>query len=174
MRITICSAYEMAGVVDSYSPDLIISALSPNVTRSGEPNPNHIRLAFYDIEQAKRGDLYGARRGDVDAVINGIGRKPRRLLVTCLVGLSRSPALAIIAAVAAGYSIDTACSAVKAAIPCASPNRWILALGDIALTCDGAIKSCAMDTFTYRRDAHGPIGPRTRFVELPLHIVGSH
>lgn len=101
----------------------------------------HLVLRMNDIAFAGTGDLVAPERDHVDQIIDfarhwaGDGA----LLVHCWLGVSRSPAAAMIAALAVAPDIDdrNLAEALRAASPSATPNRRLVALGDEALARGG-------------------------------------
>ncbi|MFD1301010.1 hypothetical protein ACFQ4G_05355 [Methylobacterium marchantiae] len=87
-----------------------------------------------------------------------VARSHGNLLIYCHDGLSRSPALAIVALAARGRDPVEACALVRAAVPEASPNRLVLALAGRTL---GVDLVAAASGFTFRRGPVGALGRET-------------
>lgn len=105
----------------------------------------------------------GCTIADVRAFVRfHAAHRGRRLLIHCTAGLSRSPALAILAYMLDGASARDACLGVCRAVPEASPNHRVLYQAEQALSLGaGAILDRANRTFLYRHGAHGAAGVRT-------------
>lgn len=106
---------------------------------------HHLVLRMNDIAFAGTGDLMAPEREHVDQIIaftqRFAGSGP--LLIHCWLGVSRSPAAAMIAALAMAPEIDDErlAAALRAASPSATPNRRLIALGDSALGRHGRLEA---------------------------------
>lgn len=167
MQIATCCIEALPGAVASWGPDAIVSAFSPRHPVGGYLDRPHLLLPCHDIEEPDRCRI-APGPDHVGALLDLVADvRPQRLLVQCTAGLSRSPALALVAAVAAGRGPADACAAMRRAVPQASPNRLILAWGDHLLGLDGALDRAAADAFDFRRDETGAVGDRTELREMP-------
>lgn len=150
-----------------WHPSAVVSIYSPNYPILPLHDREHLRLVCHDTELPYEGQRYGASPEQVEAVVALARRAPPRLLIHCAAGLSRSPAFAIVAAIAAGWTVREACTAMRAAACHVSPNRRILALGDDALGLTGRLRRRAEATFDFCRGPLGVVGEATGFV-LPF------
>ncbi|MAM10477.1 MAG: protein tyrosine phosphatase [Rhizobiaceae bacterium] len=109
----------------------------------------HLILRMNDIAFAGTGDLVAPERAHVDQIIDFARHWARDdpLLIHCWMGVSRSPAAAMIAAlaVAPGIDDDALAKALRAASPSATPNRRLAALGDEALQRGGRLVAAVKD-----------------------------
>ena len=103
----------------------------------------HLVLRMNDIAFAGAGDLVAPERAHVDQIIDFARQRAGDgpLLVHCWLGVSRSPAAAMIAALAIAPDIDeeALAKALRAASPSATPNKRLVALGDEALQRGGRL-----------------------------------
>lgn len=165
-QLAIASADALRLAFETWKPDAVVTVHKPTTRVLPLTGVRHLRLAFHDVERAVKPGIHRAQAMHVAALLNLIDDKPERLLIQCTAGLSRSPALAIIAAVRLGASVVDACQAMRAAVPHASPNRWVLRVGDHALGLDGALTGYASSAFEFRRTAYGVLGHRAGFAIL--------
>jgi predicted protein tyrosine phosphatase len=175
-RIAVCSIDALGGAIAQWNPDVVISVFSPSprLRVSQFQDRRHLLLLFHDIDSAGFIESFrssrasrlvvGCREQHIQSFFHFLKEKPERLLIHCVAGLSRSPALAILAICAIHGDIIKACAAVKRAIPFASPNRRVLALGDGALNLGGRLIEEASLVFPDRDLNHA----RSGFVELDL------
>lgn len=117
--------------IADWQPDCVVSTVSRTTTLPAVDVP-HLVLRFQDIEGAgvKRFGRRIIHRGPhgrhvVRALEFIEQHSPARLLLHCVGGLSRSPALAIVAAAAKGFEWHS----LATVAPWAQPNRRVLALG---------------------------------------------
>ena len=162
MRFAVASIDAVTTALSTWEPTVVVTAHRPTMRVPPFTGVQHLRLAFHDVERgAKRPGVQRARPEHVAAMLKLLDdARPERVLLQCTAGLSRSPALALIAMVHAGSTVADACAALHRVIPHASPNRWVLRIGDNVLGLDGALMNGAADTFTPRRtplvrSAHG-------------------
>ena len=106
---------------------------------------HHLVLRMNDIAFAGTGDLVAPERAHVDQIINFAQRFENEgpLLIHCWMGVSRSPAAAMIAALAVAPEIDDArlAASLREASPAATPNKRLAALGDEALGRNGRLQA---------------------------------
>lgn len=102
--------------------------------------------------------------GHIEAFAKLLAQKPARLLVQCTAGLSRSPALALVASVQAGCPALEAAMAIRTRVPHAQPNRCLLEVADDVLGIDTL--GAALQTFNYIRGRSRPDGERAGFIEI--------
>lgn len=103
----------------------------------------HLIVGVNDVTFAGTGDLVAPDKAHVEAVIafaRGWDRA-RPLLVHCMMGVSRSPAAALIAAlaVAPDQDDDDLVRRLRAASVQATPNSRLVAIGDAVLGRDGRL-----------------------------------
>ncbi|MCB1447926.1 MAG: tyrosine phosphatase family protein [Rhizobiaceae bacterium] len=112
--------------------------------RPGIIDPSrHLAIAVNDIAFAGRDGLVAPQEAHVAAIVDFARGWDRSapLLVHCWMGVSRSPAAALIAALAtdAGLDDDALARALRRASPQASPNSRLIEIGDAALCRSGRL-----------------------------------
>lgn len=150
----------------AWGPDAVVSVLSPTRRHvSHLAQVPHLVLAFHDVETAgmRRAVPFSSRHLSVflDFLAD---HDPRRLLVHCVAGISRSPALVLVAAVARGVAPQAAVDALCTPDPGVQPNRLILGVADSCLGTDLLPRASA--TFRYARGPRGAEGVRRGIVEV--------
>lgn len=155
--LAICSAEAVEAALKAFDPDAVILIHSPERHSLQVAGVSSLDLAFHDIETFHP-RYRGISHFQLEDFLAFASGEAQRLLVTCQRGLSRSPALAILALIARGARPAAACAAVHAAVPCASPNRQVLRLGAERLALGVSLVELAEAAFTYRRGPYGPIG----------------
>ncbi|MGF9692789.1 tyrosine phosphatase family protein [Rhizobium sp. 0TCS1.26] len=103
----------------------------------------HLKLAMNDIVFAGTGDLVAPSEGHVDDLIafaRGWDRTAP-IVIHCWMGVSRSPAAAVIAALAVDPDQDDFALArrLRQVAPHATPNSRLIDIGDRALKRDGRL-----------------------------------
>lgn len=97
----------------------------------------HLKLAMNDITFAGTGDLIAPQVAHVEAIVAFARSWDRSapLLIHCWMGVSRSPAAALIAALAVMPQTDEAdlAARLRAASPFATPNSRLIEIGDTVL-----------------------------------------
>ena len=131
----------------------------------------HLTLRMNDIGCATSGAMIGPQEAHVEKLIDFARRWDRTtpLLVHCWLGISRSPAGALIAALAIEPDTDEAelAARLRAASPYATPNPRLVMLGDRMLGRGGRLVA-AVKTLGRGADADGnapfilPLGPQER------------
>ena len=105
----------------------------------------HLLLGLNDITFAGSGDLIGPQDSHVDEIIRFAHAWDRAapLLIHCWMGVSRSPAAAVIAALAIDPDQDDADLArrLRAASPFATPNARLIDIADAMLARNGRLKT---------------------------------
>ncbi|MGG6895939.1 MULTISPECIES: tyrosine phosphatase family protein [Rhizobium] len=103
----------------------------------------HLLLSMNDISFAGTGDLIAPQETHVRAIINFATQWDRTspLLIHCWMGVSRSPAAALIAALAVHPEQDDLALVrrLRAASPFATPNTRLIAIGDDMLGRNGRL-----------------------------------
>ncbi|TPW33435.1 protein tyrosine phosphatase [Martelella alba] len=99
---------------------------------------NHLVLHMNDIAFKGTGDLIAPDAHHVDKIIAFARAWDRNtpLLIHCWMGVSRSPAAALIAALAIDPALDdsTLAMALRAASPSATPNQRLIEIADLRLS----------------------------------------
>ena len=143
MTIVVCPLSRVTEMVALHQPQRVISLLNPDV-----PFPElgvlytdrHLRLAFHDIHEAF-GELRMPAPEHVHAVLAFLEDWDRTspLLIHCHAGISRSTAVAFIAACYANPEIAEHEIAVqlRRTAPLARPNEVLVRLADDALARNG-------------------------------------
>ncbi|WP_137154047.1 tyrosine phosphatase family protein [Rhizobium sp. FKL33] len=109
----------------------------------------HLKLAMNDIAFAGKDGLVAPQESHVEEII-AFARawdQSAPLLVHCWMGVSRSPAAALIAALAVSPDLDDAALAQKLrkASPQATPNSRLIEIGDAALGRHGRLVSAVKE-----------------------------
>ncbi|TCT31455.1 tyrosine phosphatase family protein [Martelella mediterranea] len=103
----------------------------------------HLSLQMNDITFSGTGALIAPEASHVAEIIrfNRIWNGDGPLLIHCWMGVSRSPAAALIAALslAPDMNDDTLAACLRSASPYATPNTRLIALGDEALERGGSL-----------------------------------
>ncbi len=182
MRIAIASLDAVPATIAEWKPTALVSVYSPS---SPDPLPAwdgpRLALPFSDIEdvrpsrpsrhaiQHRRATPFTADH--LEAFLDFIlHHRQGRILIHCVAGLGRSPALAIVAlATVGGLKPHYAGLMVARAAPHASPNRLVLRHAEAAIEGMPIAGPCER-LFPYARSARGAEGPRLgwREVEDPL------
>ncbi|MDX3927319.1 MAG: tyrosine phosphatase family protein [Shinella sp.] len=103
----------------------------------------HLIVGVNDIAFAGTGDLVAPQETHVEAIIafaRGWDRNAP-LLIHCMMGVSRSPAAALVAALAVepDQDEDALAARLRAASPQATPNARLVAIGDSLLSRGGRL-----------------------------------
>lgn len=118
----------------------------------------HLLLGLNDITFAGSGDLIGPQESHVDEIIRFSRAWDRAapLLIHCWMGVSRSPAAAVIAALAIDPDQDDAelAKRLRAASPYATPNARLIDIADVMLSRNGRLKA-AIKTIGRGADTDG-------------------
>lgn len=109
----------------------------------------HLKLAVNDIAFAGKEGLIAPQESHVQEII-AFARawdQSAPLLVHCWMGVSRSPAAALIAALAVSPELDDAALALqlRTASPQATPNSRLIEIGDAALGRHGQLMSAVKE-----------------------------
>ncbi|AFL49416.1 putative protein tyrosine phosphatase [Sinorhizobium fredii] len=103
----------------------------------------HLTIGVNDISFAGTGDLIAPQEAHVAQIIDFARKwdRSRPLLVHCWMGISRSPAAALIAALAVAPDQDDEAlvKRLRLASPFATPNTRIIEIGDEALSRQGRL-----------------------------------
>ncbi|PST25418.1 protein tyrosine phosphatase [Mesorhizobium plurifarium] len=103
----------------------------------------HLTIGVNDISFAGTGDLIAPQEEHVQRIIDFARKwdRTRPMLIHCWMGVSRSPAAALIAALAVEPDQDDHALAVRlrVASPFATPNARLVEIGDRALSRKGAL-----------------------------------
>ncbi len=115
---------------------LSLMANGHDFSRPGVIDPaRHLTLRMNDIAFAGSGKLVAPEAFHVEEIIRFARLSDGPILIHCWLGVSRSPAAALIAALALQPALDdfALANALRAVSPCATPNARLTALGDEAL-----------------------------------------
>lgn len=169
--LSICSLRELGSRVDDVRPELVVSICDPSssveegiIARalSARRETQVIRLRFHDIsDRVKGGETPGHHH--LAELFTRLGRAPapRRLLVHCHAGISRSPAIAL---ATIGFlarrsrPADTALAdemveRMLEAAPICLPNAAIVSLADSMLGFEGRLSSSLARALSIRISA---------------------
>ncbi|NLR95526.1 protein tyrosine phosphatase [Rhizobium sp. P38BS-XIX] len=109
----------------------------------------HLLLTMNDISFAGTGDLIAPQEAHVGAIIDfAMGwDRSTPLLIHCWMGVSRSPAAALIAALAVHPELDdqTLVRHLRSASPFATPNTRLIAIADEMLQRKGRLVAAVKD-----------------------------
>lgn len=109
----------------------------------------HLHLAMNDINFAGSGKLVGPSEDHIVQIINFARSwdQSAPLLVHCWLGISRSPATALVSALAIKPNLSdiSLCQALRVASPYASPNRRIIEIADRVLQREGRLIQAVKD-----------------------------
>ncbi len=143
-RICVCGLDDMPDVVERMRPGRLISLL-PSAEQPPTPpqlkESDHLRVLIDDIDQPRAGFSAPADE-HVAELLRFLHGSPREdsLVIHCLAGVSRSPAVALMAlALDAPGREREAASLLRDAAPFARPNRLLVRLADDALRRAGAL-----------------------------------
>lgn len=135
--LIVCPSAQAATLLRERSPSHVLGFGRPDASGAAEAEPDgpirSLLLRFHDID-APRAGLVAPTAADVSAFLafgaswDGV----RPLLVHCEMGISRSPAAALILACQRDPDRPEAAiaRALRAAAPCATPNPRMVALAD--------------------------------------------
>lgn len=116
-----CSLRALGETIRSWDPDAVVSALSPWLPVRLLASIPHLHLGFSDVIQPRLGCVL-MRPKQMELFLQFLDRVgPCRLLIHCSRGISRSPALAVVAAQWWNIAYTPR--------PDARPNPYVLALG---------------------------------------------
>lgn len=164
--IYVCSLADLAATVASSGASHILTVMG-KVEKAQRPanvlEANHLKIAMDDIVEDADGFSVPSA-AHVEQALAFVRKWDRAapLVIHCYAGISRSTASAFMALCALNPTRDESEIAwrIRAASPCASPNRLIVTLADQALQRDGRMVR-ALDA----------IGPGTMTIEgRPFHL----
>lgn len=173
LSLAICSIDALHIALDSFQVSAAVSAVGKRDTVTLREGLPHLEMTFSDIEAAVR---YGRKFTDrgvthhqMEVFFDFVRQhQSANLLIHCVKGLSRSPALAIAALVSLEIPPEDAYHFVMQKVPAASPNRWVVAVADDVLSLNGALSEASLE-FPQMRDARGyPIGAPLGFTPIVL------
>lgn len=142
----VSSLEEMPRQVSATGASHLLSLLTPDdllTTPVGVRPENHLFIRCHDIVEPYPGAVL-PNSGHVRRIVDFAAAWDRSapMLVHCFAGVSRSTAAALIVACVHERGREHALARrLRAAAPHAQPNRLIVALGDAALGCRGALIS---------------------------------
>ena len=137
--IIVCPLSRLAETVSTHGAQRVISLLGEPkllIRPPGVREADHLYLEVHDIAEPCDGQiLCGAEHIDTVLAFVRAWDQAAPLVVHCWAGISRSTAVAFLAACALqpGRDEDDIAQALRAASPTAYPNRRIVALGDEVL-----------------------------------------
>ena len=134
MTLIVCPLHEAQGQLVRSRPARIISLLSPDQEPPTAPlGVPQLVLRFHDITEPREGLIAPDRAMIADLLAFGAAwDEPGPLLIHCWMGVSRSPAAALVLACALNPARDEAelAAALRQASPIATPNPMMIALAD--------------------------------------------
>lgn len=149
-RILVCSLSRLAGIVERERPSALISLGSDGAVPPRPPSVrpgHHLALRFHDVvpETVPSPDLIHPSREHAAAIVAAARAWDRAgpLLIHCGLGVSRSPAAAIIALAALEPDRDphAIARAVRERAPSATPNAALVAEADALLERGGTLSA---------------------------------
>jgi predicted protein tyrosine phosphatase len=145
--VAFCSFATAPAAIAAWRPDALVSAFSPRRRIAAVDDRPHLRLAFHDVEQPRLGRS-PPTAAQIGAFVDFVEQaKSARLLIHCRAGISRSPALAIIAAIVRGERPETIFGRLAPFAALLRPNRLLLALADRRLGLGGTLAVQASAAF---------------------------
>ncbi len=137
--LAFCSLEVAARALENWRPDCIVSAFSPRRPIAALEDRPHLRLAFHDVEGPIRGRS-PVNAGQIAVFLRFVeAQRQGRLLVHCRAGISRAPALAIVAALSTGMSLPRILERLSPLAAMLRPNRLVLAFGAAQLGIGGVL-----------------------------------
>lgn len=150
-RILVCPAEYAEAVAAEYGPSHVVALTTPDshlpiIPGGPKGRDGHagfsLSLSFNDIVAPHAG-LVSPSRADIAALL-AVARTwdgTRPFLVHCRMGISRSTAAALAIAAASGPKLgeQALASALRTALPCATPNALMIALADDLLGREGLL-----------------------------------
>jgi len=145
--IAFCSFASAPAAIATWRPDALVSAFSPRRQVAAVEGLPHLRIAFHDVERPALGRS-PPTAGQVGGFISFVEQaKGARLLIHCRAGISRAPALAIVAAIIRGERPGAIFERLAPFAALLRPNRLVLALADRRLGLGGALAAQANALF---------------------------
>jgi len=145
-RIIVCPLKSIGEMAGRHKAREMISLIAEkqDFHRPGIIDPaRHLTVSVNDITFAGKEGLVAPQEAHVGAVIDFARAWDQQapLLVHCWMGVSRSPAAALIAALAVSPQLDDAelAAALRKASPQASPNTRLIDIGDAMLGRSGKL-----------------------------------
>lgn len=143
MTLIVCPLHEVSEQLVRSRPARIVSLLSPDQ----EPPPApagvpRLVLRFHDIAEPREGLIAPDRAMIANLLAFGAAwQEPGPLLIHCWMGVSRSPAAALVLACALDPTRDEAevATTLRQASPVATPNPLMIALADDLLHREGRL-----------------------------------
>ena len=143
MTLIICPLHEVQDQLARSKPARIVSLLSPDQDPPPAPaSMPRLVLRFHDIGERREGLIAPDRAMIADLLAFAAAwREPGPLLIHCWMGVSRSPAAALVLACALDPTRDEAkaAAALRQASPIATPNPLMIALADDLLHREGRL-----------------------------------
>ncbi|HEX4181087.1 MAG TPA: hypothetical protein VHY32_09880 [Caulobacteraceae bacterium] len=147
MTLIVCPLRDVALEMTRSKPARLISLLGPEQEAPRTPpGVSRLTLRFHDIPEPRLGLIAPDRIMIADLLAFGAAwSEPAPLLVHCWMGVSRSPAAALVLACAADPSRDEGdiALALRRVSPCATPNPLVVALADDLLGREGRLVAAA-------------------------------
>ena len=147
MTLIVCPRHDVADQLAHSKPARLISLLSPDQDPPPAPaGMPRLVLCFHDIGEPRDGLIAPDRAMIAELLAFAAAwREPGPLLIHCWMGVSRSPAAALVLACALDPARDEAeaAAALRQASPIATPNPLIIALGDELLRRKGRLIAAA-------------------------------
>lgn len=139
-------------MVDSYTPERIISLLDPGYAfpETGPAYFNrHLRLCFNDIHVSTKGQVVPTLK-HIDELLAFVSLWSRKspILIHCRAGIGRSTAVAFITACLHNPNVDELeiASTLRRASPLARPNETLIQLADVAMNKNGRMIKAIVET----------------------------
>jgi len=152
--VAFCSLAAAPSAIKTWRPDAVVSAFSPRWRVATLDDRPHLRLAFHDVERP-RAARQPPRAEHIEAFVKFVeGKRHDRLLIHCRCGVSRAPALAIVAAILRGATPRAALERLAPFASLLRPNRLLLAFADRQLGLGGSLAAETTAAFAPAYAAH--------------------
>jgi predicted protein tyrosine phosphatase len=152
MKIVVCPLSKVEQMIAAHAPERVVSLLDPEFAfpeLGSAYRDRHLRLHLHDVHECAPGQIAPAPE-HVGQLLVFLGEWQRSfpLLVHCRAGISRSTAVAFIAACLHSPNVDerTIALELRRASPLGRPNRTLIALADIAMSRDGRMVRAIEET----------------------------
>ena len=152
MTFWVCPLSQVAQLVETRAPELIVSLLDPGwvFPEFGSAlQGRHLRLRLHDVHSSSDGEIAPATK-HIDDLLAFLGRWQRSgpILFHCRAGIGRSPAAAFIAACFLNCEVDEleVASTLRRVSPTARPNESLIRLADGVMGRCGRMSTAIAET----------------------------
>ena len=152
MTIVVCPLSKVTEMIDTYTPECIVSLLDPEFTfpEVGPKYVNrHLQLSFHDIHVPTEAQVIPPAK-HIDDLLNFVAAWKRiaPILIHCRAGIGRSTATAFITACLHNPYTDELdiAATLRRVSPLARPNETLIGLADHAMGRSGRMSKAIADT----------------------------